>query len=212
MKAQFPLKKIAKQNYPFIVYQEKSTKLYIAVFPDLPGCHAEAKSLKELINEIYYAKETWIEGTYFLKEKIPEPSDFNNFSGKFTIRLPKTLYKEVKNEAKKEKISINRFLLYILSGKEKYHYRDYTPSKTCNDSTGKISLRIPSSLHQKLYECAIFNEVSLNQYILYVIAEHIERSCVVFYEDKIFIKKWEPKEKAPGHFKVGKAKTIILIK
>ena len=48
-------------------------------------------------------------------EEIPEPLSDNNYSGKFTLRLPKSLHKNLSIEAEKEGISLNQLALYKLS-------------------------------------------------------------------------------------------------
>ena len=48
-------------------------------------------------------------------EKIPEPISDDDFSGKFTLRLPKSLHKLLSIQAEKEGISLNQYALYKLS-------------------------------------------------------------------------------------------------
>ena len=48
------------------------------------------------------------------KEKIPEPVD-KTYSGKFNLRLPKSLHKKLAEEAEEEGISLNQLALYKLS-------------------------------------------------------------------------------------------------
>lgn len=48
-------------------------------------------------------------------EKIPDPINDDDFSGKFTLRLPKSLHKLLSIQAEKEGISLNQYALYKLS-------------------------------------------------------------------------------------------------
>ena len=46
---------------------------------------------------------------------IPIPEDAEDYSGKFVVRIPKTLHKRLAVEANKEGISLNQLVLYKLS-------------------------------------------------------------------------------------------------
>jgi predicted HicB family RNase H-like nuclease len=46
---------------------------------------------------------------------IPEPVTETPASGKFTLRLPKTLHNRLTIEAKKEGVSLNQYALYKLA-------------------------------------------------------------------------------------------------
>ena len=47
--------------------------------------------------------------------EVPEPIITEKFSGKFVIRLPKSLHCKLAIEAEKEGISLNQYVLYKLS-------------------------------------------------------------------------------------------------
>ncbi len=46
---------------------------------------------------------------------IPEPIQTENYSGKFVVRLPKSLHFKLAMEAEKEGVSLNQYALYKLS-------------------------------------------------------------------------------------------------
>jgi predicted HicB family RNase H-like nuclease len=46
---------------------------------------------------------------------VPEPVGRNDFSGKFVIRIPKSLHFRLAVEAEKEGVSLNQYALYKLS-------------------------------------------------------------------------------------------------
>ena len=43
---------------------------------------------------------------------IPEPIQTENYSGKFVVRLPKSLHFKLAMEAEKEGVSLNQYALY----------------------------------------------------------------------------------------------------
>ncbi|MCK4665373.1 toxin-antitoxin system HicB family antitoxin [Candidatus Dependentiae bacterium] len=177
-------KKLSKRDYPFVVYHEEDTGYYIAEFPDLPGCYTEAKTLRTLMKNLFNAKYSWIKTSLEFGKDIPEPTNFD-FSGRFTLRIPKVLHRELKDSAKCEGISLNQFLIYILSEKKKYYVRPIskpTNRLTVHSSTALI-LRVPRSLHRVLVERALIEGVSLNQFILYILSEYKEDAPTVFIPD-----------------------------
>ena len=59
--------------------------------------------------------EGWIESKLENGFTIPMPQDENNYSGKFLLRLPKSLHKELALNAEHEGVSLNQYVLYRLS-------------------------------------------------------------------------------------------------
>ena len=59
--------------------------------------------------------ELWIETKLANGFDVPEPVKDTKASGKFTLRIPKTLHQRLTIEAKKEGISLNQYALYKLS-------------------------------------------------------------------------------------------------
>ena len=46
---------------------------------------------------------------------IPEPKKTGNYSGKFNIRIPKSLHQQLAIEAENEGVSLNQYAVYKLS-------------------------------------------------------------------------------------------------
>lgn len=88
---------------------------YVAVIPDLPGCMSYGDTTEEALRGLEEAKELWLEGRIEAGEDIPEPSEIQEFSGKFVLRIPRSLHKKLNHEARKQGVSLNQYLLYMLS-------------------------------------------------------------------------------------------------
>lgn len=78
----------------------------------------EAKTVGDTIDELYNnLRECLILG---IKERlrdgeeVPVPVN-NEYSGKFIVRLPKSLHKSLAESAKSEGVSLNQYALYKLS-------------------------------------------------------------------------------------------------
>jgi len=59
--------------------------------------------------------EGWLEVRLEYGDPIPEPVGDSNYSGKFNLRIPKSLHRRLSIEAVKEGISLNQYALYKLS-------------------------------------------------------------------------------------------------
>jgi antitoxin HicB len=62
------------------------------------------------------AKIGWLEVALELGREIPEPVPENDdFSGRFVLRLPKSLHRDLADRAKRENVSLNQLTTYLLS-------------------------------------------------------------------------------------------------
>ena len=59
--------------------------------------------------------EGWIETKLENGFPVPQPIDDSQYSGKFVLRIPKTLHARLAMEAEKEGVSLNQYALYRLS-------------------------------------------------------------------------------------------------
>jgi len=105
----------AKFKYPIEVFWSDEDEGYIALVPDLSGCSAWGKTEEEALHEAQNAAKAWIKAAKSMKRSIPEPSLDTHFSGKFLMRMPKRLHAEVARAAKVEGVSLNQYLLYLIS-------------------------------------------------------------------------------------------------
>ena len=81
---------------------------------ELPGCVSQGETLEEAYRMIEDAKRCWIELALEEGRKIPEPID-DEFSGKFIVRMPKSLHKVLSERARKENVSLNQYVVYQLA-------------------------------------------------------------------------------------------------
>lgn len=100
--------------YP--ITDENGTE-WSAEIPELAGCIGAGDTPQEALLALEDAKMSWIEIALIDKRSIPEPKNLENvdYSGKFTIRLPKSLHRELTERAEEENISLNQYLLYLIT-------------------------------------------------------------------------------------------------
>ena len=88
---------------------------YTAYYPDLPGCMTCAESIKDLENMLNDAKKQWISSELKQGREIPEPIYDGEFSGQFKLRIPKSLHKQLAQQAKLDGVSMNPLCMSLLS-------------------------------------------------------------------------------------------------
>ena len=106
------------RKYPIEVFWSDEDEGYIAVVPDLAGCSAWGKTEAEAIREARDAIEAWIKAVKGAKRSVPEPSrrgDDEAYSGKFLMRVPKRLHADMAKAAKSQGVSLNQYVLYLLT-------------------------------------------------------------------------------------------------
>ena len=103
--------------YKVEVYPDEEGKGYAALIPDLPGCMTSADSLAELWPMIEDAKRLWLEVA--LEDGIPinepKPVEEEQFSGKFVLRLAKTLHRQLAHRAEEEGVSLNSLVVTLIN-------------------------------------------------------------------------------------------------
>jgi antitoxin HicB len=112
--------------YPVRIYPEPDGSGYTAEIPDLPGCITCADTLQELWAMIEDAKRGWLELALEDGDLIPEPSlptADDGASGKFTVRMPRSLHRKLAEQARREGVSLNQFVTVALAEAVGYRSR-----------------------------------------------------------------------------------------
>ena len=102
-------------NYIIQPINDESGYYYYARVLELDGCQSTGETFEEAYTNIKEAMEGWIETKLEGGFEIPLPIGYDYFSGKFVIRIPKSLHYKLTVEAKKEGVSLNQYALYKLS-------------------------------------------------------------------------------------------------
>ncbi|MFI3238220.1 MAG: toxin-antitoxin system HicB family antitoxin [Lachnospiraceae bacterium] len=111
------LKDYMKLPYTRLVQEmnDESGHYFYGTILELDGCQSTADSLVELYADLNEAMEGYIEVKIENGLDIPIPEQTEGYSGKFNLRLPKSLHKRLSIEAEKEGISLNTLALYKLA-------------------------------------------------------------------------------------------------
>ncbi|NSW91232.1 MAG: type II toxin-antitoxin system HicB family antitoxin [Firmicutes bacterium] len=60
-------------KYEIIIYWSEEDNCYIAEVPELPGCTADGKSYKDVLENVEKIIEEWIETAKSIDREIPKP-------------------------------------------------------------------------------------------------------------------------------------------
>ncbi len=109
-----PLEYYLNLQYPVTLYPDREGG-YVAQIKDLPGCLTQGETLEETMANINEARELWIETAYESGDEIPLPSTEENYSGKLLLQMPKSLHQRLAEEAERENVTLDRYIVFLLS-------------------------------------------------------------------------------------------------
>ena len=102
-------------NYIIQPITDESGSYYYARVLEFDGCQSTGDTFEEAYENLREAMEGWIEAKLEGGFEVPMPKANDNYSGKFVVRIPKTLHYKLTLEAEKEGVSLNQYALYKLS-------------------------------------------------------------------------------------------------
>ena len=102
-------------NYIVQPINDESGFYFYARILEMDGCQSTGATFEEAYANIKDAMKGWIMTKLEAGLEIPLPIGYENFSGKFVIRVPKSLHYKLSVEAKQEGVSLNQYALYKLS-------------------------------------------------------------------------------------------------
>jgi antitoxin HicB len=104
-------------NYPMEIVEDDGR--FVVSIPDLPGCVSFGDTPAEALANIKATKSLWLKGAVESGETIVEPTTVEDFSGKFVLRIPRSLHQALDREARKQGVSLNMYIAHLLSERHK---------------------------------------------------------------------------------------------
>jgi antitoxin HicB len=101
-------------RYPVTVHPDPESG-FVAEIEELPGCMTQAETLDEIFKVIEDARQLWIETAYNEGQDIPLPRDMEKHTGKFLVRIPRGLHRDLARAAKREGVSLNQYVTSLLA-------------------------------------------------------------------------------------------------
>lgn len=87
---------------------------WVAEVAELPGCLSQGATPEEAAAKIRDAMLGWISVALEDGRAIPEPGD-DGYSGKFVIRVPSSLHRDLARAARDDGVSLNQFASGVLA-------------------------------------------------------------------------------------------------
>ena len=88
---------------------------YVGYISDLKGCITQSESREAILGMVEDAKRVWLEAALEAGMDIPEPMRNEDFSGRFNVRLPKSLHRSLAMSAKAEGVSLNQMAMCLIA-------------------------------------------------------------------------------------------------
>jgi antitoxin HicB len=104
-------------NYPMEIVEDDGR--FVVSIPDLPGCVSYGDSPEEALANVKAIKQLWLKGALEGGQTIVEPAMVEDFSGKFVLRIPRSLHQALDREARKQGVSLNMYIAHLLSERHK---------------------------------------------------------------------------------------------
>ncbi len=119
------------KEYQLRIYQYPNGESFdwVAEYPDLPGCTGVGDTIEQAIEDAKTNKTLWMEAAKSIGKEIPLPSTSYSdvYSGKFNLRIPISLHRELALRAEMENVSLNMLCsTYLAEGLNKNKF-----VKTC---------------------------------------------------------------------------------
>jgi antitoxin HicB len=119
-------------SLPYSIHiQAEAEGGFFARVEELKGCMTQGESMEEVARNIQDAMEAWLTTALDRGIAIPEPE---TYSGKFVLRVPKSLHRKLSENAQRENLSLNQFLIYLLTEQNTICGMKRTTSRSIGDS------------------------------------------------------------------------------
>lgn len=101
-------------GYQIVVKWSDEDQCYLAFAPALQGCMTHGTIPQQAIRNGEDAVALWLEEARKHNDHIPKPT--HAYSGKMTLRMPASMHQKIAEEAEREGVSINQWVLHKLAG------------------------------------------------------------------------------------------------
>ncbi len=105
-------------RYPINIFWSAEDTGFIAEVPGLPGCSAWGATESDAAREAQDAIAAWVVAAQAAGKTVPAPQvvqPIEAYSGKFLVRVPRSLHARLARRAAQEGVSLNQFLTGVLA-------------------------------------------------------------------------------------------------
>ncbi len=105
-----------KEPYARVLVPESEGGYYAEIL-EFPGCYASGDTPEETFRNLEDAALLWLESELEEGHEIPLPTSPEKFSGKFALRMPKSLHQQAARLAQREGTSLNQYIITAIAEK-----------------------------------------------------------------------------------------------
>lgn len=102
-------------NLPYTIELIRDPEGWFVRVKELEGCMSQGDTAEEAIEMIQEAMELWLEVSLEEGIPIPEPRPEEDYSGKFVVRVPRSLHRDLVEKADREGTSLNQTINVALA-------------------------------------------------------------------------------------------------
>lgn len=88
---------------------------FIATIPKIKGISAVGATREQALSELRIAAQAYFEALETAGKPLPPPEKVTTYSGQLRVRMPKSLHASLSWEAEDENISLNTYIVALLS-------------------------------------------------------------------------------------------------
>lgn len=89
---------------------------WVVSVKELNGCISQGETQSEALEMIRDAMRGWLKLAIEDDDPIPEPRSLDAYSGRFLVRVPRSLHRELVARAEEEGVSLNQYINVSLAG------------------------------------------------------------------------------------------------
>lgn len=109
------VRKLRPELYQMVVRFSQEDNCFLAYAPALQGCVTHGETAEEALRHGREAIALWIADAHKHGVAVPEPRP--QLSGKLTLRMPVSLHQQIHEQAEREGVSINQWIITQLAAK-----------------------------------------------------------------------------------------------
>ncbi|MBV6341668.1 type II toxin-antitoxin system HicB family antitoxin, partial [Candidatus Magnetobacterium casense] len=102
------------KDYTVKIFFDERDDEFGAFIEDIPEVSAYGQTREEAISALSTVFEQWKQIATEKNLAIPPPSNLKEYSGRFVLRIPKSLHKRLEEKAKEDNVSLNQEAIYCI--------------------------------------------------------------------------------------------------
>jgi antitoxin HicB len=108
------LERILRRSYTHELVRDEDGSWFARIL-EFPGCMTTGSTEAEALVNLHDAMKAWVTAALELGDAIPEPAGVDHYSGKFMVRVPRSLHRDLARRAEVEGVSLNAIVTTSLA-------------------------------------------------------------------------------------------------